>query len=93
LNVLIEDFSKLAAEHRIYAGKIRFRPIIMTSLAFIFGSVPLVLASGAGANSQHSVGTGIIGGMLGSTCLATLFTPLFFALVMKNYKPKNIEET
>ncbi|MDF1758033.1 MAG: efflux RND transporter permease subunit [Legionellaceae bacterium] len=79
-------------EAALYAAKIRFRPIIMTSLAFIFGSVPLVTATGAGAHAQHSVGTGIIGGMLGSTCLATLFTPLFFVLVMKNYKHKNLDE-
>ncbi len=78
-------------EAALYAANIRFRPIIMTSLAFIFGAVPLVMATGAGAHAQHSVGTGIIGGMLGSTCLATLFTPLFFVLVMRNYKPKNIE--
>ncbi|MCH9756629.1 MAG: efflux RND transporter permease subunit [Gammaproteobacteria bacterium] len=78
-------------ESALYAAKVRFRPIIMTSLAFIFGAVPLVTATGAGAHAQHSVGTGIIGGMLGSTCLATLFTPLFFTLVMRNYKPKNIE--
>lgn len=78
-------------EAALYAAKIRFRPIIMTSLAFIFGAVPLVTATGAGANAQHSVGTGIIGGMLGSTCLATLFTPLFFILVLRNYKPKDIE--
>ncbi len=77
----------------LYAAKIRFRPIIMTSLAFIFGAVPLVMATGAGANAQHSVGTGIIGGMLGSTCLATLFTPLFFTLVLRNYKPNQVEET
>lgn len=75
----------------LYASRIRFRPIVMTSLAFIFGSVPLVMATGAGANAQHSVGTGIIGGMIGSTCLATLFTPLFFVLVMRNYKPKDLE--
>jgi hydrophobe/amphiphile efflux-1 (HAE1) family protein len=72
----------------ISAAKARFRPIIMTSLAFIFGSVSLVMATGAGANAQHSVGLGIIGGMLGSTCLATLFVPLFFVLAMrKSEKP------
>lgn len=75
-------------EAALHAANIRFRPIIMTSLAFIFGAVPLVTATGAGAHAQHSVGTGIIGGMLGSTCLATLFTPLFFTLVMRNYQPK-----
>ena len=84
--VRYEQFS--LKEAALYAAKIRFRPIIMTSLAFIFGSVPLVLATGAGANAQHSVGTGIIGGMLGSTCLAILFVPLFFILVMKRYEQK-----
>lgn len=78
-------------EAALYAANIRFRPIIMTSLAFIFGAVPLVTATGAGAHAQHSVGTGIIGGMLGSTCLATLITPLFFVLVMRNYKFKRLE--
>ncbi len=69
-------------EAALHAAKLRFRPIIMTSIAFILGAVPLVTASGAGANSQHSVGLGIIGGMLGSTCVATLFVPMFFVLVM-----------
>lgn len=75
-------------EAALYAAKVRFRPIIMTSLAFIFGSVSLVIASGAGANAQHSVGTGIIGGMVGSTCLATLLVPLFFVLAMKKSRIK-----
>ena len=66
----------------LHAARIRFRPIIMTSIAFILGAVPLVTAEGAGANSQHSVGLGIIGGMIGSTCIATLFVPLFFIIVM-----------
>lgn len=69
-------------EAALHAARIRFRPIIMTSIAFILGAVPLVTATGAGANSQHSVGLGIIGGMLGSTCIATLFVPLFFITVM-----------
>lgn len=69
-------------EAALHAAKIRFRPIVMTSIAFILGAVPLVLADGAGANSQHSVGLGIIGGMIGSTCIATLFVPVFFVLLM-----------
>jgi hydrophobe/amphiphile efflux-1 (HAE1) family protein len=69
-------------EAALHAARIRFRPIIMTSIAFILGAVPLVTATGAGANSQHSVGLGIIGGMIGSTCIATLFVPLFFITVM-----------
>ena len=64
-------------------ARLRFRPIVMTSLAFILGAMPLVLADGAGANAQHSVGTGIVGGMLGSTFLATLFVPLFFTTFIK----------
>jgi multidrug efflux pump len=62
------------------AGEQRLRPIIMTSLAFAFGCLPLALALGAGANARHSIGTGIIGGMLGETTLAMLYVPLFFYL-------------
>ena len=77
-------------EAAIHAAKIRFRPIIMTSIAFILGAVPLVTAAGAGANSQHSVGLGIIGGMIGSTCIATLFVPLFFITVMNFSKKEEL---
>ena len=62
------------------AGERRLRPIVMTSLAFAFGVLPLALALGAGANARHSIGTGIIGGMLGETTLAMLYVPLFFYL-------------
>jgi multidrug efflux pump len=62
----------------IKAGEERLRPIIMTSLAFILGVLPLAMATGAGANSRHSIGTGIIGGMIGETTLAMLYVPLFF---------------
>jgi hypothetical protein len=62
------------------AGEQRLRPIIMTSLAFAFGCLPLAIALGAGANARHSIGTGIIGGMLGETTLAMLYVPLFFYL-------------
>ena len=65
-------------EATIQAGEERLRPIIMTSLAFIFGVLPLAIAMGAGANARHSIGTGIIGGMLGETTLAMLYVPLFF---------------
>ncbi len=60
------------------AGEIRFRPIIMTSLAFIGGTLPLALATGAGAASRHSIGTGIVGGMIGVSSLALLFVPIFY---------------
>ncbi len=82
----VREHGSSLKEAAIYAAQVRFRPIIMTSLAFIFGSVSLVMATGAGANAQHSVGAGIIGGMLGSTCLATLFVPLFFVLAMRKTK-------
>jgi multidrug efflux pump len=59
------------------------RPIIMTSLAFAVGVLPLAIAVGAGANARHSIGTGIIGGMIGETTLAMLYVPLFFYLFDK----------
>jgi len=62
----------------IQAGEERLRPIIMTSLAFIFGVLPLAIATGAGANARHSIGTGIMGGMIGEATLAMLYVPLFF---------------
>ena len=60
------------------AARLRFRPIVMTSLAFILGVVPLALSSGAGAGARHSVGTGVMGGMIAATFLAVFFVPLFF---------------
>jgi multidrug efflux pump len=62
----------------IEAARLRLRPIIMTSLAFILGCVPLAIASGASSASRHSLGTGVIGGMLGATVIAIFFIPMFF---------------
>jgi HAE1 family hydrophobic/amphiphilic exporter-1/multidrug efflux pump len=59
-------------------ARLRFRPIVMTSLAFILGVVPLVVATGAGAAARRSMGTGVFGGMLAATFIATIFVPLFF---------------
>jgi len=70
-------------ESALEAVRLRFRPIIMTSMAFILGVVPLVVASGAGAASRHSIGTGVFGGMLAATFLAIFFVPLFFVLIRK----------
>ena len=67
----------------LLAAKQRFRPIIMTSLAFILGVVPLAISSGAGANARHSIGTGVIGGMVVATAIATLFIPSFFRWVSR----------
>ncbi len=69
---------KSVMDATIEAGELRLRPIIMTSLAFIFGVLPLATAMGAGANARHSIGTGIMGGMIGEATLAMLYVPLFF---------------
>ena len=66
-----------------FASRLRFRPIVMTSLAFILGCVPLAISTGAGANSRHALGTAVIGGMLAATCIATLFVPYFFKIIMQ----------
>lgn len=69
------------AEAAIEAARLRLRPIVMTSLAFILGCVPMATAHGAGANSLRAIGTGVIGGMLASTLVASLFVPLFFVML------------
>ena len=69
---------KTIMEATVLAGEQRLRPIIMTSLAFAAGCLPLAFAVGAGANARHSIGTGIIGGMIGETTLAMLYVPLLF---------------
>lgn len=68
-------------EAAIEGARMRLRPIVMTSLAFILGCVPMAIASGAGANSLRAIGTGVIGGMLASTLVASFFVPLFFVLL------------
>jgi HAE1 family hydrophobic/amphiphilic exporter-1/multidrug efflux pump len=65
------------------AARLRFRPIVMTSLAFVLGVLPLVLAGGAGAAARRSMGTGVFGGMLAATFIATVFIPLFFVLLSR----------
>jgi HAE1 family hydrophobic/amphiphilic exporter-1 len=70
-------------ESAVLAARARFRPILMTSFAFILGVVPLVLATGAGANARKSIGITVFSGMLASTCLAVLFVPVFFVVVQR----------
>jgi HAE1 family hydrophobic/amphiphilic exporter-1/multidrug efflux pump len=70
-----------ASAAALEAARLRFRPILMTSLAFILGVTPLALSTGAGAGARHSVGTGVMGGMLAATFLAIFFIPLFFKLM------------
>ena len=91
--ILIIEFAKdLQAdgmdlvEATLTAVKLRFRPIIMTSLAFILGVLPLVLASGAGSASQRAIGTGVMGGMITATVLAVFFVPVFFVVVRRIFK-------
>ncbi len=86
--ILIVEFAVMkveeglsAAEAAVEAAKLRFRPIVMTSLAFTFGVLPLAVSTGAGAGSRHAIGTGMIGGMILSTFVATLFVPMMFAII------------
>ena len=88
--ILIVEFAQLKVQEgmshfdaAIEGAKLRFRPIVMTSLAFILGVLPLAVSSGAGAGSRHSIGTGVIGGMLLATFVATLFIPLFFLWIAR----------
>ena len=70
------------------AARLRFRPILMTSMAFILGVLPLAISTGAGAGARQSVGTGVMGGMLAATFLAIFFVPLFYKLIARNDKKK-----
>ena len=71
-----------AAQAALEASKLRFRPIIMTSLAFVLGCLPLAISSGAGAASRHAIGTGVVGGMLGATIIAPFFIPVFYKIIV-----------
>ena len=93
----IEQFKAgLSAEAAaLSAAKLRFRPVVMTSLAFILGCMPLALSTGAGAGSRHAIGTAVVGGMLAATVLAPLFVPFFFRMVMlvqQRFKGKEEED-
>ena len=73
--------NKSIMEAAVLGAKTRFRPILMTSFAFILGVMPLVFASGAGANARRSIGIAVASGMLASTCLAVVFVPAFYVLL------------
>ena len=96
--ILIVEFAE-AAEQRgakpldaaLQAARLRLRPIIMTSLAFIFGVFPLAIATGAGAQSRIAIGTAVIGGMLTATAIAIFYVPMFFVLVRMIFKGRHVE--
>jgi multidrug efflux pump len=76
----------------IEASKLRFRPILMTSLAFTLGVVPLAIATGASAASQNAIGTAVMGGMISATVLSVLFVPVFFVFVMRIFGDRKNKE-
>jgi multidrug efflux pump len=80
---LRDSEDKSIIEAGMTAARLRFRPIVMTSLAFIMGTLPLAVATGASSASRHSIGTAVIGGMLGATILAIFFVPLFYVLIAR----------
>jgi multidrug efflux pump len=88
--ILIIEFARRLHEEgmdltaaTLEACRLRFRPILMTSLAFILGVLPLAISSGAGAQSRHAIGTGVMGGMIGATVLAVFLVPVFFVVVRR----------
>jgi hydrophobe/amphiphile efflux-1 (HAE1) family protein len=93
--ILIVEFAqqgflegRSAVEAALNAARLRFRPIIMTSLAFVLGVLPLMISTGAGAAARRSMGTGVVGGMLAATFIATIFIPLFFVVVARRARPR-----
>ncbi|WPB79776.1 efflux RND transporter permease subunit [Archangium violaceum] len=98
--ILIIEFAKELREQgkplleaAIEAAQLRFRPILMTSLAFTLGVVPLAIASGPGAASQRAIGTGVLGGMLSATVLAVIFVPVFYVFIMRLISPRTVTTT
>jgi multidrug efflux pump subunit AcrB len=95
--ILIVEFAQQAflagktpLESAMQAARLRFRPIVMTSLAFVLGVLPLALATGAGAAARQSMGTGVVGGMIVATFVAPIFIPLFFAVTARRRKGQQI---
>ena len=96
--ILIVEFARdLEAQGRtalaaiLEAARIRIRPIVMTSLAFMFGVLPLALATGAGSGAQNAIGFAVLGGMLASTVVGVFFVPAFFVLVRRGWRAKRAQ--
>jgi len=79
----LRDDGRTVREAIIESAMVRLRPILMTSFAFIMGVIPMAISTGAGANSRHAIGTGVIGGMLFATLLGLLMIPVFFVVVRR----------
>lgn len=90
---LMEKEGKPLIEATLSAVRMRLRPILMTSLAFMLGVLPLVISNGAGSGAQNAVGTGVIGGMISATVLAIYFIPVFFVVVLRYFGKKNDQKT
>ncbi|MCR4456316.1 MULTISPECIES: multidrug efflux RND transporter permease subunit AcrB [Enterobacteriaceae] len=92
---LMEKEGKGLIEATLEAVRMRLRPILMTSLAFILGVMPLVISTGAGSGAQNAVGTGVMGGMVTATVLAVFFVPVFFVVVRRRFsrKSEDVEHT
>lgn len=98
--ILIVEFAKALHEEQgkpfldaaVEAARQRLRPIIMTSLVFMLGVLPLAISNGAGSGSQHSIGTGVIGGMLTATFLAVFFVPMFYVVICKLFSKRAVAE-
>ncbi|MGL4457245.1 MAG: efflux RND transporter permease subunit, partial [Plesiomonas shigelloides] len=97
--ILIVEFAKELYDSGMHlsdavveAARQRLRPILMTSLAFILGVLPLVISTGAGAMSRNAIGTGVMGGMISATVLAIFFVPIFFVVIMRYFTKKAVQE-
>jgi multidrug efflux pump len=85
----LQEQGKELIEATLEACRLRFRPILMTSIAFMFGVLPLAISTGAGANSRHAIGTGVMGGMFTATFLAVFLVPVFFVVVRRIFPDKS----
>jgi multidrug efflux pump len=88
----LQEQGKDLIEATLEACRLRFRPILMTSIAFMFGVLPLAVSTGAGANSRIAIGTGVIGGMFTATVLAVFLVPVFF-VVVRRFFPGGVNHT